>query len=45
MNLKQMYFEIKRAACGNAKVVPYNRVDTEPITPGELFDKVKEIYK
>jgi 2-oxoglutarate/2-oxoacid ferredoxin oxidoreductase subunit alpha len=45
MNLGQIYFEVKRAVEGTAKVFPLFRVDTEPITPKELYDKVKEIYK
>lgn len=45
MNLGQMYFEVKRAVSGNAKVAPLYRVDTEPITPKELYDKVKEFLR
>lgn len=45
MNLGQMYFEIKRAAAGDAKVLPLFRVDTEPVTPKQLYDLAKETFK
>ena len=44
MNLGQVFLEVERAVKGNAKVHSLFRVDTEPITPRQLFDKVKEIY-
>jgi 2-oxoglutarate ferredoxin oxidoreductase subunit alpha len=43
MNLRQVFFEVKRVAEGNAQVVPLNKIgDGEMITPEEVFAKIKE---
>jgi 2-oxoglutarate ferredoxin oxidoreductase subunit alpha len=43
MNLKQIFHEVKRAACGEARVVPLNKIGGgEMITPDELFSKIME---
>jgi 2-oxoglutarate ferredoxin oxidoreductase subunit alpha len=43
MNLKQLYYEVERAACGQTKVVPLNKIGGgELITPEELTAKIEE---
>lgn len=44
MNMGQMVLEVERAAKGRCKVVPYNRVDGEPLTPEEILETLaKEV--
>jgi len=43
MNLGQMILEVERVAKGACSVVGVNRVDGEPINPGQIMDKVKEV--
>jgi len=43
MNLGQMVYEVERAAKGNCVVVHEGRVDGEPINPGQIAAKVKEV--
>ncbi len=43
MNLGQMIHEVDRAAKGNCVVVGEFRVDGEPINPGQIMKKVKEV--
>ncbi len=43
MNLGQMVIEIERVAKGNCVVAHIGRVDGEPINPGQIIDKVKEV--
>ena len=43
MNLGQMIFEVERSAKGNCIVVGEFRVDGDPITPGQIMNKVKEV--
>jgi 2-oxoglutarate ferredoxin oxidoreductase subunit alpha len=43
MNLGQMVREVERVAKGNCTVVHEGRVDGEPINPGQIMDKVKEV--
>ena len=43
MNLGQMVFEVERVAKGNCVVVHEGRVDGDPINPGQIMDKVKEV--
>jgi len=43
MNLGQMIYEVERVAKGACSVVGVNRVDGEPINPGQIMDKVKEV--
>lgn len=46
MNLRQVYYEVKRAAEGMAKVVPLNKIGGgELITPEELLEKVFEVVR
>ena len=43
MNLKQIFYEVERAACGEARIVPLNKIGGgEMITPEELFSKIME---
>lgn len=43
MNLGQMVYEVERVAKGNCVVVHEGRVDGEPINPGQIMAKVKEV--
>jgi len=43
MNLGQMLFEVERVARGACPVVGVHRVDGEPINPGQIMAKVKEV--
>ncbi|NOY12201.1 MAG: 2-oxoacid:acceptor oxidoreductase subunit alpha [Deltaproteobacteria bacterium] len=43
MNLGQMVREVERVAKGNCTVAHIGRVDGEPINPGQIIDKVKEV--
>ncbi|MDO3376819.1 2-oxoacid:acceptor oxidoreductase subunit alpha [Geoalkalibacter halelectricus] len=43
MNLGQMIYEVERVAKGACNVVGEFRVDGEPINPGQIMDKVKEV--
>ena len=43
MNLGQMIFEVERVAKGNCTIAGVNRVDGEPINPGQIMAKVKEV--
>ncbi len=43
MNLGQMVLEVERIAKGNCVVVHEGRVDGEPINPGQIAAKVKEV--
>ncbi|MGW8312229.1 MAG: 2-oxoacid:acceptor oxidoreductase subunit alpha [Desulfuromonadales bacterium] len=43
MNLGQMVYEVERAAKGNCVVAHEGRVDGEPINPGQIMKKVKEV--
>ena len=46
MNLKQIFYEVERAANGLAKVVPLNKIGGgELITPEELLAKILEEQK
>ncbi|MEM3783787.1 MAG: 2-oxoacid:acceptor oxidoreductase subunit alpha [Candidatus Bathyarchaeia archaeon] len=46
MNLRQIFYEVKRAAEGQAKVIPLNKIGGgELITPEELLDKILEEAK
>ena len=43
MNLKQIFYEVERAVCGEARVVPLNKIGGgEMITPEELSSKIME---
>lgn len=44
MNMGQIVLEVERSAKGRCKVVPYNRVDGDPLTPEEILDTLaKEV--
>lgn len=43
MNLGQMNLEVERVVKGACDVVHIGRVDGEPINPGQIMDKVKEV--
>ncbi len=43
MNLGQMIFEVERVAKGACQIDGIGRVDGEPINPGQIMDKVKEV--
>jgi 2-oxoglutarate ferredoxin oxidoreductase subunit alpha len=43
MNLGQMIHEVERVAQGQCAITGVNRVDGEPINPGQIMDKVKEV--
>ncbi|MBX5320677.1 MAG: 2-oxoacid:acceptor oxidoreductase subunit alpha [Candidatus Bathyarchaeota archaeon] len=46
MNLRQIFYEVKRAAEGQAQVIPMNKIGGgELITPEELLDKILEEAK
>lgn len=46
MNLKQIFYEVERAANGLAKIIPLNKIGGgELITPEELLSKVEEMEK
>ncbi|MEM1564508.1 MAG: 2-oxoacid:acceptor oxidoreductase subunit alpha [Candidatus Bathyarchaeia archaeon] len=46
MNLRQVYYEVKRAAGDVAKVVPFNKIGGgELITPEELLKKILEVVR
>ncbi len=45
MNLGMTYYEVMRCAEGKAPVSGIFRVDGEPINPGQIFDKIKEILR
>ncbi len=44
MNMGQIIFEVQRNACGSA-VYGLNVVSGEPITPDQIYEKIKEISK
>jgi 2-oxoglutarate/2-oxoacid ferredoxin oxidoreductase subunit alpha len=43
MNLGQMNLEVERVVKGSCPVIHIGRVDGEPINPGQIMDKVKEV--
>ncbi|MEJ2521012.1 MAG: 2-oxoacid:acceptor oxidoreductase subunit alpha, partial [Desulfuromonadales bacterium] len=43
MNLGQMVYEVERVAKGECVVAHEGRVDGEPVNPGQIVDKVKEV--
>ncbi len=43
MNLGQMILEVERVSKGACEITGVNRVDGEPINPGQIMDKVKEV--
>ena len=43
MNLGQMIDEVERCIGGKARVVGVNRVDGDPITPGDILAKIREV--
>ncbi|MGK2905769.1 MAG: 2-oxoacid:acceptor oxidoreductase subunit alpha [Desulfuromonadales bacterium] len=43
MNLGQMIYEVERVAKGNCVVVGEFRVDGDPLNPGQIMTKVKEV--
>jgi len=43
LNLGQMILEVERVAKGACDIVGINRVDGEPINPGQIIDQVKEV--
>ncbi len=45
MNAGQLIVEIERYASGSTRVVGLNRYDGEPISPQQIFDKVKEVLQ
>ncbi|MEM3627379.1 MAG: 2-oxoacid:acceptor oxidoreductase subunit alpha [Candidatus Bathyarchaeia archaeon] len=46
MNLKQIFYEVERAAFGQARVIPLNKIGGgELITPEELLEKIFEVMK
>jgi len=43
MNLKQLFYEVERTACGKAKIIPLSKIGGgELITPEELLAKIEE---
>ena len=43
MNLGQMVYEVDRVSRGKCVVVHEGRVDGEPVNPGQIIGKVKEV--
>lgn len=43
MNLGQIILEVERCAGGCARVVGVNRADGEPITPGQILQRIREV--
>ncbi len=43
MNLGQMVYEVDRVSKGACQIVSIGRVDGEPINPGQIMEKVKEV--
>lgn len=43
MNLGQMVLEVERVTKGSCQIEFIGRVDGEPINPGQIMDKVKEV--
>lgn len=43
LNLGQMILEVERAAKGACDISGIHRVDGEPINPGQIIDRVKEV--
>ena len=43
MNLGQMFYEVDRVSRGECVVVHEGRVDGEPVNPGQIIGKVKEV--
>ncbi len=43
MNLGQMIHEVERVALGNCAIEGVFRVDGDPLNPGQIIDKVKEV--
>jgi len=44
MNLKQIFYEVKRTANGSARVIPLNKIGGgELITPEEMLTKIQEV--
>jgi 2-oxoglutarate ferredoxin oxidoreductase subunit alpha len=43
MNLGQMIFEVERIVKNDCKLAGVFRVDGDPINPGEIMAKVKEV--
>jgi 2-oxoglutarate ferredoxin oxidoreductase subunit alpha len=44
MNMGQISREVKRVNKGTSKVFTINKIDGTPITPEEIFLKIKEVY-
>lgn len=44
MNMGQLSREVKRVNQGRCEVVTLNKVDGATITPGEILDKLEEVY-
>jgi len=44
MNMGQLSREVKRVNDGRCEIITLNKVDGTLITPGEILDKLKEIY-
>jgi 2-oxoglutarate ferredoxin oxidoreductase subunit alpha len=46
MNLRQIFYEVERAACGKARVVALNKIGGgELITPEEILEKIVKVSK
>ena len=46
MNLRQIFYEVERAACGKARVVALNKIGGgELITPEEILEKIAKVSK
>lgn len=43
MNLGQMILEVERVVKNDCKLAGVNRVDGDPLTPGEIINQVKEV--
>jgi 2-oxoglutarate ferredoxin oxidoreductase subunit alpha len=43
MNLGQMIYEVERVSKGTCAVVGEFRVDGDPLNPGQIMTKVKEV--
>jgi 2-oxoglutarate ferredoxin oxidoreductase subunit alpha len=45
LNMGQLLLEIERFAAGRVPVMGLNKVDGEPITPGEVEEKLREVHQ
>jgi len=43
MNLGQIIYEVERSSKGKCDVIGVNKINTEPITPQEILEKILSV--